>query len=811
MNLFSEPQNNDQNEQKYVVGKPTTTFFQANDSFYKVLLVQVDDQNFDWSEDTIVVTGNFGELNPDSTYRFNGKLIDHPKYGRQFKASNYRNEINHSKKGLVNYLSGSNFPGIGKKIAQRVVDNLGNNLVEVILNQPDSLKEKEIGLTDKQQKTLVNGIKKNNGTAQTIIGLNSYGFGSSLSAAIFKKYGNDTLKIIQENPYKLVEDINGISFKRADRMAREMGLRVNSTGRLKAGLLAALKQLSVQNGDTYTTTRSLLDKSLSLLNDGIETSVDPDGLAKALIQLARERKVICDENRIYLKQLYYSEWQIAENIKRIMDHSKHQKFAPKNIKREIKQIERDLQINYDQSQVDALTKAVQSKIFILTGGPGTGKTTIINGLVHLFANLNGYSLDIKTYDADHPYPILLAAPTGRAAKKMSESTNIPASTIHRLLGLNSYDDNNDDSINDLEGGLLIIDEMSMVDTSLFKILIQAVPNDMKVILVGDKDQLPSVGPGQIFSDLLSSKMIPKIELNTIYRQNDHSTIIPLAHAIKNGQLPSDFTTNKSDRSFIPCNAYQVGSVINQIVVKAKKKGFSASDIQVLAPIYRGISGINRLNSIVQNIMNPKDRHEQEEIPFRGIKFRMHDKVLQLVNDAENDIFNGDIGKIIGMQINDDRQKMKDKLTVSFGDKEVEYDRKNWDQLTLAYCTSIHKAQGSEFDMVILPMLPQYHIMLKRNLLYTAITRASKMLIMLGDYQSFEQCVENASVNRKTTLKKRIIDIMGGQKDHDSDSSKKLDLKLKKPKKHQLTNELIQSNQIDPMIGMHGVTPQQFMS
>ena len=320
--------------------------------------------------------------------------------------------------------------------------------------------------------------------------------------------------------------------------------------------------------------------------------------------LAKDSKIVGDENRIYLRALYEAEWRISEHLKRLQDAKETHHFEDDEIDGAIDLAEKQFKITYDDSQRQALREAMQAKMFLLTGGPGTGKTTIINGIVKTYAALNELSLDVNDYH-DTPFPILLAAPTGRAAKRMSEVTGLPAGTIHRLLGLTGRENDPDKETKDLEGGLLIVDEMSMVDTYLFKTLVRAIPNNMKVILVGDKDQLPSVGAGQIFNDLLQSQVIPKIELSKIYRQDDQSSIIPLAHAIKEGRLPDDFSQNQKDRSFIACPTNQVDSVITQVVKKAEEKGFTSQDIQVLAPMYRGIAGIDRLNSSLQQILNPK--------------------------------------------------------------------------------------------------------------------------------------------------------------------------------------------------------------
>ena len=460
---------------------------------------------------------------------------------------------------------------------------------------------------------------------------------------------------------------------------------------------------------------------------------------------------------------------------------------------------------------------------LLTGGPGTGKTTIIKGIVASYAKIHDLSLDVNEYK-EKSFPVLLAAPTGRAAKRMSEATDLPASTIHRLLGLNGREMPTDMNARDLEGSLLIIDEMSMVDTLLFKTLIQAVPTSMHVVLVGDKDQLPSVGPGQVFHDLLDFAELPKVELTNIHRQAADSTIIPLAHAIKEGKLPSDLTNKMPDRSFISCHANQVPSVVQQIIDLSKKRDYSANDIQILAPMYRGQAGIDRLNELAQQAYNPPANGKQE-VDFRGLTFRVGDKVLQLVNVPEKNIFNGDIGKITAIESGRTVGKKNESITVDFDGNEVSYSRMEWNQLRLAYCISIHKAQGSQFKMVLLPIVQQFSRMLQRNLLYTAITRAAEKLVLIGEPYAVVTSVKNEAVNRKTSLVDRLDKVwskhgeLKSKLDHQTDSLTKELSSLQPVQKENkqlinndaqqyiLTADLINSETIDPLIGMENISLQ----
>ncbi|MFC6255320.1 ATP-dependent RecD-like DNA helicase [Secundilactobacillus hailunensis] len=832
INLFDADQ---KPQQSYIVGTVSATFFESPDSFYKVLLVKVSQTNLDWRGDEIVVTGNFADVAEEMPYRFFGKLVEHPKYGQQFQADNYQNEAPTTKEGIVQYLSGDDFPGLGKKTAEKIVALLGLTAIDQINQDPSVLDP--LNLKTEVKQTLIDNLTSNNGVEQIIIGLNGYGFGSRLASVIFERYKEKTLQVIQENPYQLVEDINGVSFKRADQIADQLGIGTQSPQRIQAGLLQTLSELAMADGNTFTTAEPLLNGTVRLLQDSRNEAVDPQLIADQLIELGKAQKVVGEGNRIFLKGLYDAEWQAAEHLNRICQAEDLPSFKDKVIEKQMRLVERNLGITYDESQESAILAAIQSHVFLLTGGPGTGKTTIINGIVNLYAKLHELSLDVNQYK-DQPFPILLAAPTGRAAKRMSETTGLPASTIHRLLGLTGRENNDDVTAKDLEGSLLIVDEMSMVDIYLFRTLLRAIPDSMQVVLVGDKDQLPSVGPGQVFFDLLSSHRLKEMELNTIYRQDDDSSIIPLAHDIKIGKLPADFTQNKSDRSFIACNAYQMPSVIEQIVGKAKQRGFSADDFQVLAPMYRGPAGVTRLNTLIQDIMNPLSDTRKKEVEFRGEKFRIGDKVLHLVNSPENNVFNGDIGSIVGITLAKSKGNTDkvDKLTVAFDTTEVTYPRNEWDKLTLAYCTTIHKAQGSQFKMVILPMVMQYSRMLQRNLLYTAITRAKSTLILLGEQAAFETSVKRQSVNRQTALVDRITATISDVQESISQqaaekpaASKPVDQPegASQPQSEAqpepvaedngptilndgiLTMSLVSSGQIDPMIGMGKITPKSF--
>ncbi len=815
IDLFKTP-----TEPSFFIGQVQSEIFTSPDSFFKVLIVSVEEANFDWHEPEITVTGSFGDLSDDQTYRFEGKIVEHPRYGQQFQATSYHVNRPTSKDGLVDFLSGKQFTGIGKKTAEKIVDKLGTDAINKIIADPHVLDKLKLRKAVKD--SLVDNLRANQGMDEIIIGLNDLGFGANLSSAIFDKYGEETLHIINENPYQLAAEIDGISFNRADQVAQKLGIATDDSRRIDAAIIQTLDDLTMETGDTFTTTKPLLQQTIQLLAQGSGGRVSTDLIANQIVELEKNQEISYADEKIYPTALYNAEWQIADHLHRLLTVDQ-KKLPATTIEKTVTKVAEQSGITYDQVQKEAIKTALNSKVMLLTGGPGTGKTTIIKGIVASYAKIHDLSLDVNEYK-EKSFPVLLAAPTGRAAKRMSEATDLPASTIHRLLGLNGREMPTDMNARDLEGSLLIIDEMSMVDTLLFKTLIQAVPTSMHVVLVGDKDQLPSVGPGQVFHDLLDFAELPKVELTNIHRQAADSTIIPLAHAIKEGKLPSDLTNKMPDRSFISCHANQVPSVVQQIIDLSKKRAYSANDIQILAPMYRGQAGIDRLNELAQQAYNPPANGKQK-VDFRGLTFRVGDKVLQLVNVPEKNIFNGDIGQITAIESGKTVGKKNESITVDFDGNEVSYSRMEWNQLRLAYCISIHKAQGSQFKMVLLPIVQQFSRMLQRNLLYTAITRAAEKLVLIGEPYAIVTSVKNEAVNRKTSLVDRLDKVwsrhgeLKSKLDHQTDSLTK---ELSSPQTAQrqpeqlinndaqqyiLTAALINSEAIDPLIGMENISLQ----
>lgn len=782
-------------EKSYIVGTIATTFFENPDNFFKIMLIDVSDTNTDWDENEIVVTGYFGDVSEEQEYKFTGQMVNHPKYGKQFKVDSYIQNISNDSTSLIKYFSSDLFPGIGPKTAEKLVDKLGSDAISKILKDDKALDSLHLS-TDKKN-MIIKQVMDNHEVEQVLLELDKLGLGNVLASKIYQVFHSKTLEVVMNNPYKLVEKINGIGFKKADNIAFKLGFEPNNPFRIRGAILHVLNVLSLQEGNVYGKEEELIDQTIELLS---ADSVLDKEIISQLEQLILEGQIVRENNYLYLKQMYDSEWTISASLYSLNSKS-IKKFSDTEINDALAKIQKKFKVKYDNSQKEAIRLALTSSIFLLTGGPGTGKTTIINGIVATYSILNKISLDTEDYDGTK-FPIALAAPTGRASKQMSDTTGLPAGTIHRLLGINAADDVSTAEVNEITANLIIIDEMSMVDMYLFKQLLNAITPGTQIILVGDKDQLPSVGPGQVFADIIESKILPSKELSFIYRQDEKSTITKLAHDINSGKINNDFFSKHSDRNFFECNATQLVHVIEQVFQSIKKKDFDIDNVQTLAPMYKGPAGIDNLNKVIQEILNPM-KPNRKNVTFGDTNYRIGDKVVHLVNNSENNVYNGEIGIIKGITYAKDSVDHSDELHLNFSGQEITYQRSEWGNISLAYATSIHKAQGSEFDLVILPLVKQQKRMLKRNLLYTAVTRAKKSLVMLGDKVAYEMAVNDISSKRNTTLIKRLFKsfkIKKEEKENDIIEIKDISL----------TNEAILDNKIDPMIGMDNISPYDFL-
>ncbi len=791
-------------EPLFVVGRPVVSIFHNTDNLFSIIKLKIQETNTEYKEKEIIVAGHFPKVDEEAMYRFQGHLKQHPKYGLQFQADSFEKELPTTEVGVVQYLSSDLFPGIGQKTAEIIVQKLGGDAIKKIIEQPDAL-DVIPRLSTEKKDILRDVLQKNLGMDRILIRLGEWGFGPQIAVKIYQKYEQKTIQILQENPYRLIEDISGIGFGRADDLGAQLQITGDNPGRIKAAILHLIQQVALSDGHVYVEAEDVIVDAKKLLENSQPCTISIDAISNAIIELGRDGKICGEAKRLYMPSLYYSEVGIAERLTEFLGRNDEQSAFPKSeIRKWIGDVEERLGVVYAEPQVNAIETAINSATMILTGGPGTGKTTVIRGLVDVYAELHGLSLDVKTYDKDEPFPIVLAAPTGRAAKRLSESTGLPAQTIHRLLGFTGQEDPDEEMERELVGKLIIIDEMSMVDTWLAYQLLKALPEDCQIVFVGDQDQLPPVGPGQVLKDMLDSNVIPTVELGQVYRQASGSSIVELAHQLKNNEFPKDLIAKTGDRSFIQANASQIPTVVAQIIQSALKKDFSIHDVQVLAPMYRGDAGIDNLNKVIQELVNPKKNAKTKEMAFGDTIYRIGDKVLQLVNQPQSNVFNGDMGQVIAIFRAKETTDNVDQLIVSFDGNEVTYTRGDLNQLTLAYCCSIHKSQGSEFPMVIMPIVRNYYKMLRKNLLYTGLTRAKNFLILCGEPDMFVKGIQNvADVTRRTTLVDRlkgvvVTEVVQDERDYSTDNSEK-----------RLTMELIDT--IDPMIGMNEVTPYDFLS
>lgn len=743
----------------FSIGTVLVTEYQCNEEQLKLTYKSVDEKVIDTlglndkeEHHKITVSGYFPKLVSHKTYRFNGSLTQHPKYGWQFQATSYDSVTVRGKSSLVHYLSSDIFEGIGQKTAEKIVETLGENAIDVILRNRQALDEVpklSKKLADKLYATLVD----QQGTEQILAPLYGYDLSPRLVMKIFKKYQYQALEIIQENPYRLIDDIEGIGFIKADELAKRLGVASDDPRRIRAALLYVIDQIAIQKGHTYVYHKQLLQSALQYLNQKSNQLLDLAQIEGQIQALIQKKKIYIEGDFLFIPLLVNSEKGIAESIMRLQTEVQAEDEQVLNTISELKD---EMAITYSPEQEEAIKMALKQPVSIITGGPGTGKTTVVQGILKAYGLLHHLSLDPTKYaTSEKPFPIALAAPTGRAAKRMTETTGLKASTIHRLLGYGVDGVFQHDEFSQLDYDLIIIDESSMLDTLLAFQLFQSIKTGAQVILVGDDNQLPSVGPGQVLKDLIESGAIPLTRLLTVHRQAQDSSIISLAHAVKNNHLPDDLRVKKPDRLYVEATHQQIPVYLKQIVENAISKGYTANEVQILVPMYRGDCGIDSLNVMLQEIFNPPDEQNKREMTFGQRIFRIGDKVLQLANQPETGVMNGDVGEVIGISYKNENDDKEEKLIACFDTKEVTYKKGDLQNLTHAYCVSVHKSQGSEYPIVILPMTHAYHVMLQKKLIYTAITRAKRSLIVIGEYLAFDKGVKNEGEERQTTLRLRF--------------------------------------------------------
>jgi len=731
---------------EFVQGKVKIIVFHSEENSFTILKIKVTDSsdklNLFIMDDTdyLTVTGYFPVPMRGEEIKFFGEFKDHPRYGTQYVVRNYEKLSETSIAGLIEYLSSDLFKGVGLKTAFNIVNTLGKDTIKLVMDDKDVLK-KVPKLSDKLIEVMYDGLIENKAAENTLIKLYGYGLTPKMAMKIFKTYQNETIAIVESNPYQLIYDIEGVGFERADIIAKKLGFLDDDPLRVKAMIVYLYNYMGLNYGHTFLYESQLVEYLIKGLNKSSDLVTEND-ILDYIEELIKDKTFYRENDLIKLGSINYAEEQIVSKVKSLTEFQEDT-FEKKKIDELIVLFEGINNIQYTKNQKKAIHNAIESNLFILTGGPGTGKTTVIKGII--FAYCKYHQIPI-TYN-DPLFPVKLIAPTGRAAKRMNETTNIHAETIHRFLGYSFDGKFLFNKENQVEADVIIIDEASMIDVFLASQLLQSIPSTTKVIIVGDEDQLPSVGPGQILKDLIDCDMINYTKLNTIHRQAEDSNIIKLAHSINNELVPDDIMKTYDDRYFVSETPNNFKSRIINVIEYLNNLEYNLhEDIQVLIPMYRGQTGIDEINKAIQKEFNP---NTSKVVEHMDREFRIGDKVIQLVNQIEDNIMNGDQGVVVG--INDDG------VVVDFTKNEVLFKKGDLINLKHAYAMSIHKSQGSEYKVVIMPIFRNYHIMLKRKLLYTGITRAKEKLILMGDVQAFKYGVESMDPPRQSILKEKIID------------------------------------------------------
>ncbi|MFI3177213.1 MAG: ATP-dependent RecD-like DNA helicase [Eubacteriales bacterium] len=715
----------------------------------------------------VPVVGSLLDANVGSVLLVEGNWKIDGKYGRQFLAENWEETLPATVYGMEKYLGSGLIKGVGPKFAKRIVQKYGADTFVVIEENVHALIEVE-GIGRKRVDLIAESWERQKEVKNIMVFLQEHQVSSAYAAKIYKQYGNDSIRIMKENPYQLADDIWGIGFKTADQIAEKLGFDKDSYVRLRSGLMYTLSELS-NEGHIYAKKEQLIHKASELLEatkEMIIMTMDHMLLQNELIEEKKLEKEDEDGTlvvAIYLPPFYYAEVGVASKLKKLIASPASDTLYAKLIEARkhtgndslsinVEKIEEKFGMEYDDMQADAIRMAATAKVMVLTGGPGTGKTTTTQGVITAYA---AYGLRI-----------LLAAPTGRAAKRMTEATGLEAKTIHRLLECKPPEGYGKNEENPLEGDVLILDECSMIDILMMNSLLKAIPSTMRLILVGDIDQLPSVGPGNVLRDIMDSQVCPIVKLTRIFRQAQSSRIVMNAHGINQGKFPD--VSNGKDTDFFFIEEEEAEDAMKAIVNLVQTKlpqyyGVEASQIQVLTPMQRGVIGATNLNLSLQEALNPLE-HEvfargrgaikvpKECLRRSGFVYRVEDKVMQIKNNYDKEVFNGDIGMITKVSVENRF------LEVEFEGRTIEYDITDLDELVHAYATTIHKAQGSEYPIVVMPILMNHYVMLQRNLIYTGITRAKKVLVMVGTKKALAYAVRNVTVTRRNTLlKERLMD------------------------------------------------------
>ena len=775
-----------------VEGYLNKIIFHNKENNYYILSIFLNDK-YDFVEgDYLSVVGTFNDFEfiEDDLYSFKGEIVQHRKYGTQLSAIVVEPVIEKDKEAIVSYLSSSIFQGVGRKTAELIVDTLGVDALDKIYENKDSLFNIK-GIPEQRKDTIYATIVANKQTQDIILKLNEYNLSNNLILKIYNFYKHNTLRTITESPYSLIKDIKGINFKTVDKIAETNEIAANDRERILYGFIYTINSFCFSTGNTYISKNTLLYNTFNILYSSRNIAVAKEDILSSYDYALDTGKLIEIEDRVFLPEIYYSEYSIYSDISKRLELEDGFDISDSLLDKYIEEVEDELEISYDIVQIAAIKNCIKNNFAILTGGPGTGKTTIILAVIKIFQKIKNYSLHDLL---DESRSILtLCAPTGKAAKRMSESTGFYASTIHKAIGWSTEDENMEEFVSEkfIKSELVIIDESSMIDVFLMYNLLKIINKDAKIILVGDNDQLPSIAPGNVLNDLINSKAISTVKLNKIFRQSEHSSIINISHSIKNN-IPFDVLENFDDKEFISANKNEMINVISAIYDDLIK-GSAKENIQILAPIYKGTCGINEINMAIQSRFNDNE----EQIEYGELIYKVNDRVMQLVNRPEDNIFNGDIGYIEEIY----KEGNKVKIVIDYDGNYVTYEKTELNQITLSYACSIHKAQGSEFENVIIPFIDNYNFMLNKNLTYTAITRAKKKLILCGSSNVFYKSIEPTNVVTRQTALEWFFTT-------DKEAEIK-ELELEEEIKEYILN-FQNINTIDPMIGMGDIKPIDFI-